>query len=440
MKTKLLSTLLVLLLTFYSTTAQEKKLEGVKKLYEVELKETKDIVGKDSAKIILPNKSLNLLFADKIGTSFGGSNDLSLQKYNATLNTEDNSFELTINFDTRGKDKKTSKLAWILSGGVKIKSDDGFANFTNSDGEFLNENMELSFKGTYICNGNFNYDKLIKEDKKIRDRKKLIEERRKILFKKYKKKEDEYNTGDLDNENTLRKSINSSDDYELESIENIIKKKKKKLYVELLEEEVKNIESEKLYRFYSTKWWSFEAKLPLGNVSYNITEDYANALEEKEFYAFEANASFNYMRVYSTDISIFLKALGTVKNNNTIIANNVSVKTFEDQTAAAGNYLVTTDTKKGYLTNYDEFGTASLLIEPSVFFLKNTIGFSPAIEFNAGKYNKVNWKLGIPVSLKDKEGKPKVNFEIQWKEVGTLTSANHFIGISTSFLFGDLIN
>lgn len=82
----------------------------------------------------------------------------------------------------------------------------------------------------------------------------------------------------------------------------------------------------------------------------------------------------------------------------------------------------------------------SLTIEPAVFIWKNRIGFSPAIEFNQGTYKKTNWKLGIPISLKDKDGKPKINFELQWKEVNTFTTNSHLVGLSANFLFGELIH
>ena len=72
-------------------------------------------------------------------------------------------------------------------------------------------------------------------------------------------------------------------------------------------------------------------------------------------------------------------------------------------------------------------------------FYKNTIGISPSIEKNFGTYDGINWKIGIPISLKDKEWKPTVNFVLQWKENKTLTSSQHLIGFSTSFFFGDLL-
>ena len=38
----------------------------------------------------------------------------------------------------------------------------------------------------------------------------------------------------------------------------------------------------------------------------------------------------------------------------------------------------------------------------------------------------LNWRLGIPVSLKDNEGKSKINFELVWREISKL----HSFGLS----------
>ena len=113
---------------------------------------------------------------------------------------------------------------------------------------------------------------------------------------------------------------------------------------------------------------------------------------------------------------------------------------FQTVTIGANNTNIITNTDDGYLTNFEKFITTTLTIEPAFFTFNNTVGFSPAIEFNVGKYNKTNWKLGIPVSLKDKDGKPKVNFELQWKEINTFKSSDHIVGVSVNFLFGDMIN
>lgn len=146
------------------------------------------------------------------------------------------------------------------------------------------------------------------------------------------------------------------------------------------------------------------------------------------------------MRQYSNGISIFFKGNLDVKHNNNIMVDNLESQAFQSTALGANNTTVITNSTDGYVTNYDQFVTTAFTFEPAFFFINNTIGFSPAIEFNLGTYDKTNWKLGVPISLKDSDGKPKVNFEIQWKEVNTFTSSTHLVGLSASFLFGDMIN
>ena len=63
------------------------------------------------------------------------------------------------------------------------------------------------------------------------------------------------------------------------------------------------------------------------------------------------------------------------------------------------------------------------------------MGISSGIEKTFGQYDTLNWKLGIPVTLKDKDGKPSVNFEMVWKEV----NKEHFVGVNVGFTFGKTI-
>lgn len=94
-------------------------------------------------------------------------------------------------------------------------------------------------------------------------------------------------------------------------------------------------------------------------------------------------------------------------------------------------------TSSVYLGEYDRFVTGSVKAEfVSYIFKKGTFGISGALEqFVGEQYNPLNWKLGIPFSLKDKEGKPTVNFELQWKEL----NGEHLVGVGVGLAFGKFI-
>lgn len=147
------------------------------------------------------------------------------------------------------------------------------------------------------------------------------------------------------------------------------------------------------------------------------------------------------MRYYSSGKSFFIKGSFAIKNNNTIIANKVQADTFQTSKVATNNNVIVTS-EEVHITPYKEFLTKTISIEPALFLISNKLGnfgISPSVEFNLGVYNRINWKLGLPISLKDKEGKASVNLELQYKSIGTLTKTINVFGISTNFLFGDVI-
>lgn len=393
---------------------------------------------KEGVKRTFNDKMLNVLFANKVGTSFGSSNDLTLQKFYTSLDVNDNSLAIGANFDTRGDDE-TKKLTWLLSAGAKIKADNKFATIYDN-GDFQENNIGLTFKITLIGNGIINFTEKKITGKEI-DRKAAIETYRKeILAPKYSAKTHKYNKEELKASYTYYKALKDLDN-DIEDIDETIKNKHDALYIELAKEEISYIEKNKMYRFLWDHWHSLDLFIPLGENTYLVTDDVVNtSLQKKNFYAFTATYSGNTAIQFSSGESIFLKGKISLKNNNNILVDNLQTTAFQTTTTGAGGTTVVTSSKNGYTTAYKQFLTPSLLIEPAFFTLNNSIGFSPAIEFNQGKYSKTNWKLGIPISLKDKDGKPKVNFEVLWKEINTFDSSSHLVGISANFVFGKLIN
>ena len=263
---------------------------------------------------------------------------------------------------------------------------------------------------------------------------------RTYLYDKYNKKASKFNTDELPDLILKNKTLKVTNPDE-KDINKVIEEKEKEDFIALAKEEIDYLEKNKMYHFLWNHWYSFEIFTPFGENKYKTTNDIVNnPLEDIDFYAFTATLSGNTMLEYSRGQSIFIKGKLNLKNNNNVIVDNLTATPFQTTTLGYGGITVVTNSDDGYNTDFNQFLTTSLTIEPTFFFWKNTIGFSPSIEFNFGEYDKTNWKLGIPISLKDKEGKPKVNFEIQWKEVNTFTTSTHLLGISANFLFGELIN
>ncbi len=396
----------------------------------------KNGVKVDSVQKLFNPKMLNILFANKVGTSFGGSNDLSLQKFHASLDADDNSLSIGANFDSRRKDE-LKKLSWILSVGIKIKASNKFAT-VYKNGDFQEDNIGSTLKATWIGRGVINFNDKTKGKKK-KLRKKAVKNNREELEKKYNAAAAKFNTDNLsDFDISQSNAINYDSD--ITSVQDALDDKTDASYVEMAKEEIKYLEDAKMYRYLWDHWYSIELFTPFGENTYNVATDLTTALSKKTFYAFNATASGTTMWQFSNGISTFINLQVSLKNNNNIIVDNISSKPFQTIVAGDNNINIVTESTDGYVTTYNEFITGTVKLEPAIFFLNNTIGLSPAIELNTGEYNETNWKLGIPVSFKDKDGKPKVNFEIQWKEQKTFNSSIHLVGISANFQFGNLIN
>ncbi|WP_445430709.1 hypothetical protein [Chryseobacterium indoltheticum] len=393
-------------------------------------------IREDGTKSVFNDQMLNILFADKVGTAFGGTNDLSLQKFFASLDASENSISIGANYDNRDKD--TDKLSIVFTGGLKMKSKDKFSTFYKN-GDFQENNIGAFFKTTWIFRGCINYTNKITTDQVLK-RELAIKSNRLYLYDKYNKKTKKFNNEEANQ--LINKQLELiENNTKATSVDGVLKEKEEELYLEMAKEEIEYIEKNKLYRYYWNHWMSADIYIPFGENNYKTTSDViSNPLTDKNFYSISGSLTYNMMWLYSSGESIFLKAKGAIKNNNNIVVDAMTSTPFQTVTIGANNTNIITNTDDGYLTNFEKFITTTLTIEPAFFTLNNTVGFSPAIEFNAGKYNKTNWKLGIPVSLKDKDGKPKVNFELQWKEINTFKSSDHIVGVSVNFLFGEMIN
>lgn len=363
-----------------------------------------DLEATDTENALYNYKMLNLFFAEEVGTAFSGSNDLSLQRFYASIDVSDKSLSIGFNYDSR-PDDKLKRLKFIHSGNFKLKSSNKFSPVFdfNKDRAFQKDNIGFSYKFSFIGRGILNFTST-----NGLDRRASILAFREKLYKEY----------------------------------NSVVVNAQELYVEMVEKEINYIKENKLYKHQWNHWYSFEIYLPFDERSYLITENVSEPLNKERFYDAYLNLSANYMWEFSRGYSIFLKGLFNLKNNNNIEVNNIPSNTFQTTQIGANNNTVIINSEEGYITSYDRFITPSILIEPAIF-LKTGIGyfgFSPSIEKNFGTYDKINWKVGFPISLFDVEGKPKVNFEIQWRKIETLDSTIEQIGISTNFLFGDLIN
>lgn len=405
---------------------------------------------KNENEILFTSSSLNYLFSKKLEAVFNTSNDLSLQKAYFNMDASDNSFSLGYNFDNR-KGDPLKRLNWVYSVGFKLASKNGFATIPINAGD-QKSNLGFNGKISFIKDGYITYntkngpavqiDKNKSAEEKIATAKDIILTRREFLFFNFNEKIKKFNASDdLKKKVAQLVSENNNIDSVKSKVKKFLEKKSDDLYYEMITEEITNIESDKLYSSIFKDWLTWEFYLAFGSRQYAVLPiTNSNKATNVNYYPFNTSLSYNFYLQESQGFSIFFKATGALKTNNNIEVNGTSEKEFQSVVLDNGVPILTNPVTAFDEANFTRFLTRSVSAQLTLFFLNNTIGISGAYEKNFGKFSGYNWMLGVPLSLKDKEGKPKVNFEFQLRDNETFIERTRVFGLSTSFFFEDLLN
>ncbi|SHM03029.1 hypothetical protein [Flavobacterium chilense] len=352
------------------------------------------------SKLLLTPSALNQFFASEISSYVTSSKDLTFQKAYAVLSTADETLFLGGTFDTR-KDE-TDAVRFLITTGVKGKVDDDFTSIYKN-GKLQND-LGFNIKFHYIGNGSIYYEG--------------EQEEKMSTFR----------------ENAIEKLIKEAV-YDNVSDDKTTKEKQTDFYKKIAKEEVDYMRKFRLYNLSTDHWYSVETYIPVSARQYEILNDISTTQVKKEnFYPWYITAGATKYWKWSSGQSCYISGFGNIKNNN-----NVETETLTKYTLpvySPQNSFLIEENKTVYGGDFQKFITPSLSAEfVSFFILDGIFGFSSGIDKTFGKYDTLNWKLGIPFSLKDKEGKPSVNFELVWKEV----NKDHFVGINIGFTFGKFI-
>lgn len=402
--------------------------------------------------VLYSGRSLNYFFSKKLETNFKTSNDLSLQETYFNIDPTDKSLSLGYNFDNRFGDP-LKKINWVASLGAKFVASDGFAAIplgNSAKKSNLGFNLKFSLIGKGVLKWKSNGVDRRQSIRKLKELKmsdienidSVIQIHREYLNYSYNEKVNDFNDKELKKIVAIIDARYPKDSIELKKkkIAEKVEEKSDELFYEMIKEEITYVEDNELYSSIKNHWTTFELYIPFGDKTYNITPiTILNEATTAAYYPLNFNTSYNWYIQKSKNFSFFGKITGGYKRNNNIEVNSLEEKEFQHITTANGVSTLSTPVKAIELSQYNKFTTTSLKVEFAVFLINNTVGFSPSIEKNFGDFEGINWKLGVPLSLKDKEGKPKVNFELQWKENQTLVKSIHSVGISTSLFFGDLM-
>lgn len=426
------------LFTVSTTIAQKKQVDTLispTKQYKA------DLYNKDGEEQMFNDKMLNILFADQVSKYFNGGSDLSLQKFYSSIEAEDSSLSFGVNFDPR-EESKLKKLTWLFSAGFKAKSDSKFSTFVKN-GKLDNSDLGITGKVTLIGRGIINFKEKTKGQKTVLNRKEIIKKNREKLLTNYEEKMNKYfkedYVKDLDSLKLVYDPKYNSEAKFAEKEKKFILNKNEKYYQKIAEDEISFIQKNKLFKYVWNHWGTIDFLIPIGQKSYKYALNDSSPDKQKStnFYPLKITGTYTHLFKWSSGQSLYLTGQVAAFNNNNVLADKTDATTFQTITAQSPiQQAVSTEDVYVLANGFDRFYTGVVRFE-TVFFVTNWIGISPAIEKNFGQYyHRTNWKLGIPFSLKDKEGKPSINFELQWKEV----NKDHLVGIGASFLFGKFFN
>lgn len=374
-------------------------------------------------------KMMNVFLANNIGNRLSSSKDISLQKHYAILEQGDGTLFIGYNLDFR--QNKLERLKHILNVGIKNDFNDNFSSLV-SDGK-LNNRLAINLKHNYIFKGEmFNSE----------EQKKMVKDyRNAYLKKKYEDELNKYNSEDV----ASNKEENTDLEIKLKRVKTftdiekirMIEKEFNDQYEKIATEEEKFITDYKLYKFAISKWITTEIYFPLGRQNYAISPDVSvfNTTDER-FYDFKASFLYSVLVKKNDKNALLFNAGISAFNNNNILTKQLTAYKFETIVNQGGSNQTVADSKDAYVGNYQAGFSGSIKSELTYFFVQDIVGISIAGEQVAGNFNARNWKFAIPFSLKDKDNKPSVNFELQFKEV----SKTHYFGISVGYAFGKFLN
>lgn len=383
------------------------------------LKQINERTYKDSDSLILSKTGINILFAEEIAYFLSGSRDLSLYNSYFSTNSENNRLLIAYNFSIPKK-QPNKYVKSILTIGAEADIKDGISNIVKNS-EFTN-NVGFRLKYTFLFDGKVNF---------ISSQKMKFYNKRKDIIGKLNKEE-------IIPKEAVFKIIGNSSVVKDEN-----KKLKKNTVEKFYAEEVSEFKKSNDYDSYRKTWLTLSLYFPLSNGKFSVIDESLTNLSEHKSWLLEGNFLINHFRKWP-----FLKTVGTIgfeyKNINSTISEE-NEKLTQATLQNFNNTILTSTSKTIYLGNFNEFFSPSFLVDIAIypdFLFKNKnspIGFS--FEFNKtlkgmnSTFEQTVYKFGIPMSLKDKEGKPKINFEPQI----AINDKDVFWRISIGLPFGSLL-
>lgn len=373
--------------------------------------------------------TLNTFFAAKVSAYLSEATDLSLSRAYAVLDNSDGRLFLGGTFNA--KQSTNDFQRFLFTAGVKANVKDGFANLFGSDG--INRDIGISFKTTIFGRGTIWFDK------NPASQKNKVENKRKEIVNEL--------LGDFDTELSKFKRNQTGLTGAGEAITSFVSDHEDEMKTKFAQKEADYISRKKLFNLAHTWWVSGEVYLPVSRSSYQGVDDFSStALKSRTYRPYELNLTYTNFwdknkwtrNIFLWKGSTLLTFKGALLADNSVNASIIDEYSFDEfltqNTASDTLFLAKLKSKAVYVGKFETFITPAISAR-YVYMPLPFIGISGAVEKYFGKTEALNWRLGVPVSLKDREGKSKINFELVWREIRKA----HSFGLSVGLPIGGTI-
>ncbi len=373
--------------------------------------------------MIITHRALNVFFADKVASYLSDGGDLSLFSNYATLSSSDGKFSINHSFANR----KLDRVRGLWTVGAKANIAEGFAALYES--KQLKTDLGITVKKTWISRGVVAYDNSRQPQNASETNQKgeMDVERAYILRTletqiNQKGEEIDSAVARVFRYNDIRLQVYSLN--QIDSMKNALVKKKYDKLMEEYDEEFAKQQAKKLgdlkkYKWSWVGWTSLGVYIPVTPQKYTVAPNFSGTFADEKTYPWEATLSFNGVYEQNSFAGRFFGSLVIgIGQNNSAKTKDVE-KTTKDQYVNLIPVEVDTlllgklKSDEVYIGSFSQFVTPVLRGQLVWFPNGGNIGISLQADKSFGKYDPLNAKIGVPIRLKNQEGKTNVNFELQ---------------------------
>lgn len=370
------------------------------------------------------NPVINAFFNRQVARYLSTSGDLTTSRAFALLDNADD--RLMLGVQLASNDDISEFTRWVVSAGVKADIKKGFSTVFK-DGE-AQADLGGVLKVTWVARGLLGVGK--KGSSLANERAAWIAALTQVQAEKAKKAAKAWGEERL----AIDAAAGLSESAEVRDKER--QAQLKKLTGDMARATALQIEEKEHYRSFHTWWFSAEGYTPFSPTRYHTVDSVTAALwDTHELLAWEGKLSGTFLHTGKYLGAKFLTAwVGYLNNNNILSTQLTTTSASTNATNSQGDTLalVQLDGKETVgIGDYARFDTFKLGGRAVWMFLP-WMGVSAEVEQWIGDYDPVNWKLGIPVALKNEKGDRAINFELQWREQLNV----HSLGVSVGLPFG----